>query len=392
MEMFPYACGLILALIALTLAWEFRSLPATFFNSRKECDKAPAENISSEPGIVVASDGSQNSTFTMWLRTALPILFYGTLYVACSATLIKYNKFLMTANRFPYAVNMALGHQVSGFSFLFIMYLVRPSKFTSLQPERRREMDSGLFTRGLPIAACFGGQLMLSNMAYLYSSVAFLQMMKEGNMFLVYSLSLVAGLERFQSTQARVLSCLALSTALTIEGELSFSMAGFTLQCCSQIMECLKIVWQSSMLSAGGKCQLDPLTYNLLVQPATAMVLTIILIGSATGFVSNVMMAPWSAYVAWWPHLVANGMVALALNISISLFIANTSAVGFIVAGIIKDVCLICADVVISGTRLSHLQMGAFSMQLLFAASYSLLKTCGKKETALPTATKTEKS
>jgi hypothetical protein len=354
--------------------------------------KAPAEGNSAEPGALVTSDEVQTSAFTIWLRTALPVVFYGILYILCSATLIKYNKFLMTANRFPYAVNMALGHQVSGSTFLFIMYLVRPSRFTALQPERRQEMDSGVFRRGLPIAACFGGQLMLSNMAYLYSSVAFLQMMKEGNMFLVYSLSLVAGLERFQTTQARVLSCLALSTALTIEGELSFSIAGFTLQCCSQLMECLKIVWQSSMLSAGGRCRLDPLTYNLLVQPATAMVLTIILIGSSTGLVSNVMMAPWSAYVAWWPHLVANGMVALALNISISLFIANTSAVGFIIAGIVKDVCLVGADVFLSGTRLSHLQMGAFSLQLLFAASYSLLKTLGKKETASPDATKPGKS
>merc|ERR1719362_1269380 len=155
-------------------------------------------------------------------------------------------------------------------------------------------------------------------------------------------------------------------------------------------MECLKIVWQSSMLS--GKRRLDSLSYNLLVQPATAGVLMVILISARTGFVTTISMAPWSAYVTWWPHLVANGIVALALNISISLFIANTSAVGFIVAGIIKDVCLVGADVIVSGTRLSHLQMGAFSLQLLFAASYSLLKTCGKKETALANATKPGKS
>jgi len=391
-EMLPYICGSILAVLALTLAWEFRALPATFLVPKSSQDNtALAEALPSAHDVVTTSTETPSSALAVWLRTALPIAFYGVLYIVCSATLIKYNKFLMTANRFPYAVNMALGHQFSGSVLLFIMYRLRPSCFPSLQPENREEMDSGLFRRGLPIAACFGGQLMLSNMAYLYSSVAFLQMMKEGNMFLVYSLSLVAGLERFQSTQARVLSCLALSTALTIEGELSFSIAGFTLQSCSQIMECLKIVWQSSMLS--GKRRLDSLSYNLLVQPATAGVLIAILVSARTGFVTSISMAPWSAYVTWWPHLVANAVVALALNISIALFIANTSAVGFIVAGIVKDVCLICADVVISGTELSNLQVGAFALQLVFAASYSLLKTFAKKEeAAAPDDSKPEKS
>jgi len=399
-KMLPYMCGSILAVLALTLAWEFRYLPASFLAPKSgDNTKGLAEDVQDDPtGHDVVTTSSElpeipRSAFAVWLRTALPIVFYGILYIVCSATLIKYNKFLMTANRFPYAVNMALGHQILGSLFLVIMYRLRPSRFPSLQPENLQEMDSGLLTRGLPIAACFGGQLMLSNMAYLYSSVAFLQMMKEGNMFLVYSLSLVVGLERFQSTQARVLACLAFSTALTIEGELSFSFAGFTLQSCSQIMECLKIVQQSSMLSVPGKRRLDSLSYNLLVQPATAGVLTIILISAGTGVVSNVSMAPWSAYMAWWPHLVANAIVALALNISISLFIANTSAVGFIVAGIVKDVCLICADVAISGTKLSHLQVGAFSLQLLFAASYSLLKIFAKKEeVAAPEDTKQGKS
>mmetsp|Transcript_67548 Transcript_67548/g.133316 ORF Transcript_67548/g.133316 Transcript_67548/m.133316 type:complete len:488 (+) Transcript_67548:49-1512(+) len=394
-EMLPYICGSILAVLALTLAWEFRYLPAGFFASRSsDSTRDLAEDAKADSaghGVAATLVDTPNSALVVWLRAALPVVFYGVFYVVCSATLIKYNKFLMTPNRFPYAANMALGHQISGSFFLFIMYKLRPSRFPSLQPENRHEMDSGLFTRGLPIAVCFGGQLLLSNMAYLHSSVAFLQMMKEGNMFLVYSLALVAGLERFQSTQARVLACLAFSTALTIEGELSFSWAGFTLQCCSQVMECLKIVWQSSLLS--GKKRLDSLSYNLIVMPTAAGVLTVILFGSATGLVSNVSMAPWSAYVVWWPHLMANAVVALALNIAISLFMANTSAVGFIVAGIVKDVCLVCADVVISGTKLSHLQHGAFTLQLLFAASYSLLKTFAKKEeTAAPEDTKLGKS
>lgn len=312
-------------------------------------------------------------------KQTTPVLFYGTLYIICSCALIKYNKYLMSDGRFPYSVNLTLGHQASGSVFLYFLYKMRPSLYPSLSGTGENRVRCFTFFRGLlPVAICFSGQLVLSNTAYIYTSVAFLQMMKEGNMVLVYLGSLLVGLEAFHSVRARVLLCLLLSTALTIQGQITFSLTGFAVQGISQFMEATKIVLQSVLLSAAGSGHLDPYSYNLVVQPTTACLIFSFLC-FANVYIPAVPLAPWAAYVAWLPHLIANCMIALALNLVIAFFIAHSSAVGFIIAGIAKDICLIIADIVFSGTQVSKLQYIAFGLQVSFVTAYSLLKLYSKQ-------------
>merc|ERR1719362_1683362 len=116
----------------------------------------------------------------------------GLLYVVCSASLIKYNKFLMSRERFPYAVNLTFGHMVSGSIFLLFLRKLFPSAFPSLEPDSTQPVNWRLLTRGaLPIATCLCGTLVFSNVAYMHISVAFIQMMKEVNVVVVYLFSLV---------------------------------------------------------------------------------------------------------------------------------------------------------------------------------------------------------
>merc|ERR1719329_596558 len=125
--------------------------------------------------------------------------FLGLCYVACSSALIAYNKFLMDMERFPYAICLVLLHAIFCSTLAGVLYLAKPALFPSLSdPSRRVVVDSSLYLTGaLPIAVFFSAQLVLSNTAYLHSSVAFLQMMKEANLVLVYVFSLAAAMERF---------------------------------------------------------------------------------------------------------------------------------------------------------------------------------------------------
>mmetsp|Transcript_86309 Transcript_86309/g.252530 ORF Transcript_86309/g.252530 Transcript_86309/m.252530 type:complete len:530 (+) Transcript_86309:97-1686(+) len=312
---------------------------------------------------------------------AARVSFYGFLYIVASAAFISYNNYLVSNDRFPFAANLAMGHQVCGSLFLLVLYQLCPFLYPSLvEPQKRAKCFTlRFFLRGgLPIACCFSMQLVLSNFAYLYASVAFLQMMKEGNMVLVYCLSLLAGLERFHGVQASVLFCLLCSTVLTVEGELSVSTRALIVQGGSQLLEATKIVAQSSLLSAAGSAKLDALSYNLLIQPLSAIGL-FIFVTTCMAFVPGVATATWSDYVAWWPHLVGNACTALALNVLVAVFISKTSAVGFIVVGIVKDIVLVVSDVLLEGTHISALQVAAFSFQILFVAHYSFFKTFSKQ-------------
>ena len=311
-----------------------------------------------------------------WGSMAL-VFGLGVGYIATSAGLISYNKFLISEGRFPYAVPLVLCHAIFCSVMAGLLYLVFPSLFPSLtDPERKVAVDRDLILKGaLPIAIFFAGQLALSNTAYLHSSVAFLQMMKEANLALVYTFSLAVALEKFHWRSASILVLVVFATALTIHGELFFSWTGFFFQGSSQLFECTKIVLQAMLLSSAGK-KLDALTYVMLVMPLCAVFLSMML-GVLIWVHPNEHMAvpDWNTVMLWKGHLFMNSCVAFCLNVVIALFVKHSSAVAFILAGVVKDAMIVFAGVVVLSEVISGLQTFGFIMQLGLIMVYSLAKT-----------------
>merc|ERR1719195_1657464 len=122
-------------------------------------------------------------------------------------------------------VHMAVNSSIS-----LVLRQVRPDLFPSLtNPSTRVNISVGLIFKGvLPIAVCFLGAMVFSNAAYSYCGIAFLQFMKEGNIVLVYTASLIFALEVFRGRTCMILIVLVLCTGMTIRGELNFSFTGFS--------------------------------------------------------------------------------------------------------------------------------------------------------------------
>lgn len=302
------------------------------------------------------------------------VAFLGLGYICVSAGLIAYNKFLMHTDRFPFAVPLVFIHACFCSSCAFMLYMCVPSLFPSLSdPEKKVAIDKDVILKGaLPIAVMFSGQLALSNTAYLHSSVAFLQMMKEANLALVYAMSLAAGLEFFKWRSFYILTAVLGATLLTIHGELNFSWMGFTIQGASQLFECFKIVLQAMLLSAAG-CKLDALTYVMLVMPLCALVLGCALFVLIFVYPNEHLQTPaWHDLVLWWPHLLVNACIAFTLNVVIALFIKHSSAVAFILAGMVKDAMIVLSGVFILNEIVSGLQGVGFALQLGLILVYSL--------------------
>jgi hypothetical protein len=312
------------------------------------------------------------------------MLLLGGLYISTSAGLIAFNKYLMHKDRFPYAVCLVLIH--AGFCSVstFILYLIKPSLFPSLSDPvlvadggRRVPVDKDLILKNaLPIGVFFSGQLVLSNTAYLHSSVAFLQMMKEANLILIYLMSLAVALEYFQCRHIGILCVILLGTTLTIHGEMNFSWTGFMIQGSSQIFECTKIVLQALLLTSAGK-KLDALTYVMLVMPMCFLVLSALLVWMVYVQPIEHLAAPhsWSEVMRWSPLLGVNACVALALNIIIALFVKHSSAVAFILAGIVKDAAIVFAGTMFFDEIVSQIQFVGFIVQLAGIMVWSLMKS-----------------
>lgn len=286
----------------------------------------------------------------------------------------------MHPERFPFAMSLVLVHAACCSLFAAILYFTQPQLFPSLTCAATKiTVDRQLLLRGvLPIAFFFSVQLVLSNMAYLHLSVAFLQMMKESNLVMVYALSLVFALETWSWRHGYVLIFIIFATVITIHGEVNFDLHGFIVQGTGQVFECTKIVLQAALLTAAGK-KMDALTYVLMVMPMCFLLLgsSVVCIHFFTPdeYSHHIPLPQTHHLVTWAPHLAGNACLAFALNVIIALFIKSSSAVAFIMAGIVKDAMIVSAGSAFFHEHISIIQVVGFSMQLVGIMTWGLMKT-----------------
>lgn len=326
--------------------------------------------------VAIGNDSPDSSDAGSPIQKMMTVSFFGLGYICVSAGLIAYNKYLINVDRFPFAICLVLLHALFCSACSAVLYLIRPSLFPSLSdPAKKVNVDWDLMVKGaLPIAVLFSAQLVLTNTAYLHSSVAFLQMMKEANLVLVYVFSLMAVLEKFSWRSVGILAFITFATSLTIHGEMNFSWTGFSIQAFGQLFECGKIVLQAMLLSSAGR-KLDPLTYVMLVMPLCA-----VLLGAGMCVLNffpheHFLTPSWAQITQWWPHLLANACVAFVLNVVIACFIKCASAVAFILAGIVKDAVIVTTSVFFLREVVSLIQAVGFSLQLMAILLWSLIKT-----------------
>merc|ERR1719323_992733 len=90
-------------------------------------------------------------------------------------------------------------------------------------------------------------------------------------------------------------------------------------------------------------------------------------------------MATWDAgivpaFFKQWPLLVANASVAFALNVLVAAVIKETSAVGFVLTGLMKDIMIVVLSCILFGEPITRIQVMAFAMTLGGVGFWSLLK------------------
>lgn len=259
-----------------------------------------------------------------------------------------------------------------------LVYAVKPSLAPTLSnPTPGSEMNVGVFFKAvLPIAVCFTLQIVLSNHAYLYADIAFLQMMKESNVVAVYGFCVAFGLEAFAWKKVGLVCCIVCSTWCTIQGELHFTMAAFLLQGTSFFAESLKITLQGLLLSSAG-IKFDALSFLLIVMPSCAFLFGTFLTLCAWVVPANLMIMPipgWADWTRMPGHLLLNALTAISLNIVGTLFLKYSSALSYVVAGILKDTLIVMTGIILMGHETTPLQFGGFVCQIFFISLWSFMK------------------
>mmetsp|Transcript_15380 Transcript_15380/g.48364 ORF Transcript_15380/g.48364 Transcript_15380/m.48364 type:complete len:344 (-) Transcript_15380:64-1095(-) len=285
-----------------------------------------------------------------------------TFYIVVSAALIHFNKYLMHVDRFPFAMALTSLHMMTTSLLCGLLYLVRPSLFPSMERTAGRRMQ--LVRWFAPLGVLFATGLYCSNRAYLHCSVAFLQFMKETNVVLVFVLSCMVGLQQCTRVKLLVLVWIIMGASIAVVGEVHFVWIGFAVQLISQFGESGKNVL-GEWIMRGSDLRLDPLTYTMFMAPACLVVLL-------TG-----TFITWQGEVAvrfgeMWKILLPNACLAFTLNVAVALVIKECSAVTFVLAGLVKDMAIVGACVLLLGELVLYQQLMGFAICLggIFTWSY----------------------
>eukprot|EP00927_Polykrikos_kofoidii_P008094 TRINITY_DN1334_c0_g1_i1.p1 TRINITY_DN1334_c0_g1~~TRINITY_DN1334_c0_g1_i1.p1 ORF type:complete len:371 (-),score=44.26 TRINITY_DN1334_c0_g1_i1:30-1142(-) len=285
---------------------------------------------------------------------------YIIVWLCLSAGLIFMNQSILL--RVPTPCTLTAWHMGVSTVLVRLLRMSLPSSsklFDADEPVLTAKM---VVTKFLPVALSFAVSLALGNRAYIYCSVPFLQMVKASRGPMTYVLGVLVGSEAFGRTRFELTVVIAAGVIMAVTGEMRFSWIGFSCQVLADFSESLRLVLIALLLNHSG-LKLTPLSTLSYFAPLCFVLL-----------VPAAVLSEMPADIgAWWRdvglkvgylHLAMNGLMAFALNVAGVLLVQQTSAVGYILCGIVKDVLIVSASALLLGQEVSFQQIVGYALSL----------------------------
>ncbi|KAF9239860.1 TPT-domain-containing protein [Melanogaster broomeanus] len=287
-------------------------------------------------------------------------------WIVLSSTVIIYNNRVYNTLDFRYPVFLVTWH----LSFAAIGTRVLQRTTHLLDGTKDVHMSKSMFMRSiLPIGVLFSGSLILSNTAYLYLSISYIQMLKA---FTPVAILLISWLSRIQEPSRKlvmIVCMISTGVALTSHGELHFHLTGFLIQAAAVGFEASRLVMIQILLHG---LKMDPLVSLHYYAPVCAAINLLVL-----PFTEG--LEPFYAIGAGkigWGVLLSNAAVAFLLNVAAVFLVGAGSGLVLTLAGVFKDILLITGSVLFFGGSITPMQIFGYSVAL---CGLVLFKTSGGK-------------
>lgn len=186
-------------------------------------------------------------------------------WIFLSSTIILFNKWLISEKKFHFPLTLVMLHMafVSACAHVW-----RKLGWAEAPAITWRDV----LTRFLPIATFFAASLGFGNAAYLYITVAFVQMLKAATPVAVLLCSFAFGLEQPSLRLFMYIVLIAVGVAIACYGQLQLDWTGVTLQCAAVVVEALRLCLVNIALTARG-IKLSSVTFLSVVAPLCFAVL-----------------------------------------------------------------------------------------------------------------------
>ena len=304
------------------------------------------------------------------LDEAITTYSYVAVWIGLSAGVILYNKYVLAFFGFPFPVALTMIHMA--FCSLLAFLLVRVFEVVPAI-----DMTNEVYLRKIvPVGFLFALSLWMSNSAYLYLSVAFIQMVKALMPAVVYLVGCLFGLETFAWQRLANMLVITVGVCIASYGELNFHLFGFMLQMGAILAEAIRLT-SIQILLTSADIKLNSITTLYYVSPACLAFLCV-----PFAFIEfpnlinahNVNLNP--------AVLLSNAAVAFALNMSVYLLIGKTSALTMNVAGVIKDWILIFISSLLFDAPISNTQLEGYLLAFAAVCFYNYTKFKEREEEA----------
>ncbi|CAL5873599.1 uncharacterized protein PFLUO_LOCUS7880 [Penicillium psychrofluorescens] len=289
--------------------------------------------------------------------------FYIALWIALSSSVILFNKWVLHSAKFNFPLFLTTWHMV--FATIMTQILARFTPY--LDSRHKVPMNPNTYAKAIvPIGIMFSLSLICGNLAYLYLSVSFIQMLKATNAVATLLATWAFGIAPANLKTLGNVGLIVVGVVIASFGEIQFEMTGFLIQVAGIVFEAMRLVMVQRLLSSA-EFKMDPLVSLYYYAPACAVTNGVITI-----FAELPRMTMNDIYGLGLGTLLANALVAFLLNASVVLLIGKTSAVVLTMAGILKDILLVCASMLIFRDPVTLQQFFGYSIALAGLVYYKL--------------------
>ncbi|KAI0123095.1 triose-phosphate transporter [Xylariales sp. AK1849] len=293
--------------------------------------------------------------------------FYVGTWIFFSNLTILFNKWLINDAGFP--VMLTFWHMA--FASLATRFLALTTNL--LDGRHKVKMSRGFYMRAVvPIGLLYSGSMVCSNLVYLYLNVAFIQMLKAAAPFSTLVIAWIWGQENPTSTVVLKILVIVFGVLLASAGEIHFSWMGFFYQMGGLVFESVRVVMIQALMSSSGM-NMDPLVSLYFYAPVCAVMNLFV------AWAAEWPIFQWSdiARTGFW-MLFLNALIAFLLNVSSVLLIGKTSGLILHLTGVLKNILLVAASVLIWGTTIAPLQVLGYGVALsgfvLYRSSWAELR------------------
>ncbi|CAK5261969.1 unnamed protein product [Mycena citricolor] len=296
-------------------------------------------------------------------KPKVPIFVIIPVWMALSVSVILYNNYLYSDLEFKYPVFLVTWHLT--FSAIGTRVLQRTTNL--LDGTKDINMSKDMFLRSiLPIGVLFSGSLILSNTAYLYLSVSYIQMLKAFNAVAVLIISWAFRISEPNRKLGVIVFMISFGVALTSTGERHFLLLGFIIQAAAVGFEAARLVMIEVLLHG---MKMDPLVSLHYYAPVCAMI-NLVFLPFTEGLQPFYELARIGPLI-----LISNAAVAFLLNVAAVFLVGVGSGLVLTLAGVLKDILLITGSVILFSAQVSPLQVFGYSIAL---AGLVFFRTMGK--------------